>query len=215
MTNAPIFIYYLSRDTDKEAFYQHLDAGIGAGSEDFVFVQETGSVHFARDQDRVHGVLAMVYFLDSLSERKGMDVVIPVFIGSKQSEVYIHSLTPDDIPNNIVFKAKMIFEEMKKADALKEIFFKEVQGITEGIFKSMLPSTNTVDSRFQQLMGQVNTADVMLKSIYDWFTCVVMGKQRISITIETHQEKVANQFGFKLTHHILELYGVCPDCQTT
>jgi len=31
--------------------------------------------------------------------------------------------------------------------------------------------------------------------------------------IEKLQESVARQFGFKLTHHVLELYGVCPSCQ--
>lgn len=34
-------------------------------------------------------------------------------------------------------------------------------------------------------------------------------------TIESLQEKVAKQFGFILTHHVLELYGVCPRCQAT
>lgn len=33
-------------------------------------------------------------------------------------------------------------------------------------------------------------------------------------TIETLQEKVAKQFGYALTHHVLELYGVCPSCQS-
>ena len=32
-------------------------------------------------------------------------------------------------------------------------------------------------------------------------------------TIESLQEKVASQFGFQLTHHLLELYGICPKCQ--
>ncbi|MBX3040128.1 MAG: transcriptional repressor [Bdellovibrionaceae bacterium] len=55
------------------------------------------------------------------------------------------------------------------------------------------------------------------KRHHDHLTCVKCGKivEFENRTIETHQEKVANQFGFKLTHHILELYGVCPDCQTT
>jgi Fur family transcriptional regulator, ferric uptake regulator len=31
--------------------------------------------------------------------------------------------------------------------------------------------------------------------------------------IERLQEKVAKEFGFTLTDHVLELYGVCPDCR--
>lgn len=53
------------------------------------------------------------------------------------------------------------------------------------------------------------------KRHHDHLTCVQCGKivEFENRTIESHQEKVADQFGFKLTHHILELYGVCPDCQ--
>ncbi len=51
---------------------------------------------------------------------------------------------------------------------------------------------------------------------HDHLTCVKCGKicEFENRAIESLQEKVANQFGFKLTHHILELYGVCPHCQT-
>ncbi len=31
--------------------------------------------------------------------------------------------------------------------------------------------------------------------------------------IEELQIRVANEFGFQLTGHVLELYGICPDCQ--
>ena len=31
--------------------------------------------------------------------------------------------------------------------------------------------------------------------------------------IERLQEKVAKEFGFTLTGHLLELYGICPDCR--
>jgi Fur family ferric uptake transcriptional regulator len=31
--------------------------------------------------------------------------------------------------------------------------------------------------------------------------------------IESLQEKVAKEHNFRLTHHVLELYGVCPQCQ--
>ncbi|MBS1969667.1 MAG: transcriptional repressor [Bdellovibrionales bacterium] len=54
------------------------------------------------------------------------------------------------------------------------------------------------------------------KSHHDHLTCVRCGKicEFENKTIETLQEKVAKQFGFQLTHHVLELYGVCPTCQT-
>ncbi|WII73775.1 Fur family transcriptional regulator [Bdellovibrio sp. 22V] len=53
------------------------------------------------------------------------------------------------------------------------------------------------------------------KGHHDHLTCVKCGKicEFENKAIESLQEKVANQFGFKLTHHILELYGVCPACQ--
>ncbi|MGE0634480.1 MAG: Fur family transcriptional regulator [Pseudobdellovibrionaceae bacterium] len=50
---------------------------------------------------------------------------------------------------------------------------------------------------------------------HDHLTCVECGKicEFENIAIEDLQKKVATQFGFKLTGHVLELYGVCPDCQ--
>lgn len=53
------------------------------------------------------------------------------------------------------------------------------------------------------------------KKHHDHLTCVECGKicEFENKTIENLQEKVASRFGFQLTHHVLELYGVCPDCQ--
>jgi Fur family ferric uptake transcriptional regulator len=53
------------------------------------------------------------------------------------------------------------------------------------------------------------------KSHHDHLTCVKCGKicEFENKAIEALQEKVAYQFGFVLTHHVLELYGVCPSCQ--
>ncbi|HWU42358.1 MAG TPA: Fur family transcriptional regulator, partial [Bdellovibrio sp.] len=50
---------------------------------------------------------------------------------------------------------------------------------------------------------------------HDHLTCIRCGKicEFENRSIESLQEKVAHQFGFKLTHHVLELYGLCPDCQ--
>jgi Fur family transcriptional regulator, ferric uptake regulator len=54
------------------------------------------------------------------------------------------------------------------------------------------------------------------KSHHDHLTCVKCGKicEFENRAIESLQEKVAYQFGFVLTHHVLELYGVCPSCQS-
>ena len=54
------------------------------------------------------------------------------------------------------------------------------------------------------------------KGHHDHLTCVKCGRicEFENSAIEKLQEKVANHFGFKLTSHVLELYGHCPDCQT-
>jgi Fur family ferric uptake transcriptional regulator len=53
------------------------------------------------------------------------------------------------------------------------------------------------------------------KSHHDHLTCINCGKicEFENSAIEQLQEKVAKQFGFQLTSHVLELYGVCADCQ--
>lgn len=50
---------------------------------------------------------------------------------------------------------------------------------------------------------------------HDHLTCTQCGKicEFENNKIEQLQETVAKQFGFHLTSHVLELYGVCPDCQ--
>lgn len=52
------------------------------------------------------------------------------------------------------------------------------------------------------------------KSHHDHLTCVSCGKicEFENHHIEELQGKVAKQFGFQLTSHVLELYGICPDC---
>ena len=49
---------------------------------------------------------------------------------------------------------------------------------------------------------------------HDHLTCVKCGKicEFENPEIERLQEEVARFYGFKLTHHVLELYGVCSDC---
>lgn len=50
---------------------------------------------------------------------------------------------------------------------------------------------------------------------HDHLTCNHCGKicEFENDQIEQLQHKVAQHFGFVLTSHVLELYGVCPDCQ--
>lgn len=52
------------------------------------------------------------------------------------------------------------------------------------------------------------------KKHHDHLTCVNCAKivEFENPEIERLQEKVAKQFGFALTDHVLELYGVCPEC---
>ncbi len=53
------------------------------------------------------------------------------------------------------------------------------------------------------------------KCHHDHLTCKSCGKivEFVNPDIERLQLEVAKSFGFILTGHILELYGVCPDCQ--
>ncbi|MCB0406875.1 MAG: transcriptional repressor [Bdellovibrionales bacterium] len=53
------------------------------------------------------------------------------------------------------------------------------------------------------------------KRHHDHLTCIRCGKivEFENSQIEKLQETVANEHGFRLTDHLLELYGVCQDCQ--
>lgn len=53
------------------------------------------------------------------------------------------------------------------------------------------------------------------KQHHDHLTCVSCHKivEFENSEIEQLQERVAKEFGFELTHHLLELYGRCPDCR--
>jgi Fur family ferric uptake transcriptional regulator len=63
--------------------------------------------------------------------------------------------------------------------------------------------------------GQSSRYELTTQDHHDHLTCTVCGKicEFENKKIEQLQEKVAEFFGFKLTNHILELYGVCPSCQ--
>lgn len=53
------------------------------------------------------------------------------------------------------------------------------------------------------------------KRHHDHLTCSTCSKivEFENTEIERLQENVARQFGFSLTGHVLELYGVCPECR--
>lgn len=63
--------------------------------------------------------------------------------------------------------------------------------------------------------GQPSRYELTTKEHHDHLTCTACGKisEFKNDKIEKLQQQVASQFGFKLTGHILELYGVCQDCQ--
>ena len=52
------------------------------------------------------------------------------------------------------------------------------------------------------------------KNHHDHMSCTQCGKiiEFENDKIESLQESIAEQYGFKLTSHILELYGVCSEC---
>lgn len=55
----------------------------------------------------------------------------------------------------------------------------------------------------------------MTKNHHDHLSCVHCGKivEFENNKIEELQQAVALQYGFQLTDHVMELYGICPDCQ--
>lgn len=63
--------------------------------------------------------------------------------------------------------------------------------------------------------GQPSRYELAPKKHHDHLTCTSCGKiiEFENSKIEKIQEQVAAHFGFKLTGHVLELYGVCPNCQ--
>lgn len=64
--------------------------------------------------------------------------------------------------------------------------------------------------------GQPSRYEMAPKKHHDHLTCTACGKiiEFENQKIEKMQEQVAEHFGFVLTGHILELYGLCPECQT-
>ncbi|MBX9704903.1 MAG: transcriptional repressor, partial [Gammaproteobacteria bacterium] len=50
---------------------------------------------------------------------------------------------------------------------------------------------------------------------HDHLVCVKCGKveEFIDDVIEQRQEQIAEKFGFQITDHNLNLYGICAECQ--
>ncbi len=52
-------------------------------------------------------------------------------------------------------------------------------------------------------------------SHHDHLVCIKCGKveEFVDAIIETHQKEIANQAGFQMTDHQLNIYGLCRECQ--
>jgi len=63
--------------------------------------------------------------------------------------------------------------------------------------------------------GQPSRYELTSQEHHDHLTCTSCGKicEFENEKIEKLQAQVAEHFGFVLTSHILELYGLCPSCQ--
>lgn len=63
--------------------------------------------------------------------------------------------------------------------------------------------------------GQASRYELTPKDHHDHLTCTSCGRicEFENKTIEDLQEQVAKHFGFQLTGHVLELFGLCPKCQ--
>jgi Fur family ferric uptake transcriptional regulator len=102
--------------------------------------------------------------------------------------------------------AQELFEKMNKEHP--EIGFATVyrflKTLTDGAFVTEV-----------RMGGLPARYELTPKGHHDHLTCVKCGKicEFENKSIESLQEKVAHQFGFALTHHVLELYGICPSCQ--
>ncbi len=62
-------------------------------------------------------------------------------------------------------------------------------------------------ARFEQSMGHAH---------HDHMVCTICGRvfEFANDQIERLQESIARDFGFEITSHKLELYGICKDCQS-
>ncbi len=104
--------------------------------------------------------------------------------------------------------AQEIFEIVSKANS--DIGFATVyrflRSLTEGGFLTEM-----------RVGGMPARYELSAYDHHDHITCNKCGKisEFENKAIENLQLKVAEQFGYKLTHHVLELYGICYACQAS
>lgn len=102
--------------------------------------------------------------------------------------------------------AQELYEEVvqKHPDVGFATVYRFLRSLTEGNFVTEV-----------RMGGLPARYELTPKKHHDHLTCVECGKicEFENKTIESLQEKIAARFGFRLTHHVLELYGVCPECQ--
>lgn len=103
--------------------------------------------------------------------------------------------------------AQELFEKVQKEN--KDLGFATVYR-----FLKDLAELNAVTE--VRMGGMPARYELTPKKHHDHMTCTQCGRivEFENKSIESLQEKVAEQYGFKLTHHVLELYGICPTCQT-
>ncbi len=102
--------------------------------------------------------------------------------------------------------AQEVFEKVSRTDP--EIGFATVYR-----FLRKLTESNFVTE--VRMGGLPARYELTPKDHHDHLTCTCCGKicEFENSTIEKLQEEVATKFGFRLTSHVLELYGICSHCQ--
>jgi Fur family ferric uptake transcriptional regulator len=107
-------------------------------------------------------------------------------------------------PNH--FTAQDVFETVVKrnADIGFATVYRFLRTLTEAAFVTEI-----------RMGGMPARYEWAAKEHHDHLTCTSCGKivEFENDEIERLQEKVALRFGFLLTSHVLELYGVCPECR--
>ncbi len=84
------------------------------------------------------------------------------------------------------------------------------------VYRFLRSLTETKHATEVRMGGLPARYELTPKQHHDHLTCTECGSivEFENKTIESLQERVAKQFGFKLIHHVLELYGTCPGCQS-
>lgn len=102
--------------------------------------------------------------------------------------------------------AQEVFEQVLKVDST-------VGFATVYRFLRKLSETGHVTE--VRMGGMPARYELTPKKHHDHLTCTHCGKicEFENQKIEKLQALVAEALGFVLTHHVLELYGICPDCQ--